>query len=95
MHIYFRNDALTNPIITAPEHLAGLSFLDYVDSIVWNDVTRGELERLMRFSLHTEQCGGDGFQKRSTYSTRETYYVTYPDIEEEYVPPNSECPSKF
>lgn len=82
------NGTVTNPLITAPEELAGIRLLDYLDNLDWSTEMRQGLEDLMRFSLHEEQCGGDGFQKRIR---ADPVYITYPELEHIYTPPVRNC----
>jgi len=70
--------------------MAGMTVTEYLNTLSWNGTDRDALESLMRFSLHEEQCGGDGFQKKASHK-EETYYVTYPEIDEVYEKPPSQC----
>lgn len=66
-----------NPTVTKPDHLANMTYLEVVSNVVdWNPEMREEWQQKMLTLSHENWCGGLSFQSN------------YPNIDDEYVPPN-------
>lgn len=71
-----------NPTITKPEHLANMTFSEFMDTVIeWTPELRVEMQKMVIEGVHDNFCtpeSGPGID----------HSVSYPDIPQAYQPPN-------
>jgi len=93
-----------DPLITEPEHLAGVYFSELMTSHVnWTVAEKDSFQQELRYGLHTDVCSGSlpGSMKkgprdtlvRTRDSTQKTVsYIGYPEFNDDYEEPSTCSP---